>query len=268
LTDLVSGITFVKEGRDLETESQKVNKSGRVRWVGEMNQALLEGLAASAWLAQVESDQMAAGRQICLDLWPFIKALPDNIKAVKDKLPESLEPAKLFLSNLADEERHYQELYLKQCQLAGLSREDLTTSENAPSPATQALLEAISQACAAADVVTGVQAIVAAELAATHFARAAKDAFEHYFSLHSAEYSSGEVDGGLAWLRLHAKTNTLHALWMNRMLVALHQDNDSLELPPTVEKILQAIFALWHVDQAFNAKRCQAEQILRKFGNG
>ncbi|MBU6453231.1 MAG: hypothetical protein KGS72_15720 [Cyanobacteria bacterium REEB67] len=233
---------------EMPASPQKPAKIGRVRWVGEMNQALSEGLATSQLLAAVESDQLAAGRKICLDLWPFIRHLPDQIKAVKDKLPDQLEPAKLFLNSLADEERHYQELYIKQCELAGLSRDALLTTEVAPAQPIAVLTRTMDRACLEGDVVTGVQAIVAAELAATQFARAAKSAFEQYFDLHAGEYDDGRIDEGLSWLRLHAKPNTRHALWMNRMLVALNQENDSSIWPETVKEILKSIFSLWRVD--------------------
>ncbi|MBS2006622.1 MAG: hypothetical protein JST01_06255 [Cyanobacteria bacterium SZAS TMP-1] len=230
-------------------ETKKPGRIGRVRWVAELNQALAEGLAKSQWLARVEIDQMGAGKQICRDLWPFIRLLPDNIKAVKDKLPESLEPAKLFLNNLADEERHYQELYLKQCELAGLSRQELLPSDSIPSAATATLLKTMHQACIEGDVYTGVQAIVAAELAATQFARAAEGTFERYFLQHQAQYGQQKIEDGLAWLRIHARPNTRHALWMNRMLVGLGQENDCPDLPFTVKEILHSIFGLWCVDE-------------------
>jgi len=231
------------------SEQKKSVKIGRIRWVAELNQALSDGLAASNWLAQVKADQIGAGRQICLDLWPFIRELPDHIKAVKEKLPDSLEPAKLFLDKLADEERHYQGLYLKQCELAGLSRSDLLTTGAVTSPSTQALLQSMSQACHEGDVVEGVQAIVAAELAATQFARAAKNTFEQYFSQHQERYGSERIEEGLTWLRLHAQPNTRHALWMNRMLVGLNQEDDCPDLPETVKQILHSIFQLWCVEE-------------------
>jgi pyrroloquinoline quinone (PQQ) biosynthesis protein C len=247
-----------------------VGKIGRIRWVGELNQALGEGLGNSQWLAEVKADQIGAGKQISLDLWPFIFGLPDNIRSVRDKLPQSLEPAKLFLSNLADEERHFQELYLKQCELAGLCRRILLTSDSELTPATAALLEAMKRACVDGDVVSGVQAVVTAELAATQFARQTQGDFELYFAQHAGQYSPGRIDEGLAWLRLHAKSNTRHALWMNRMLVGLSQEDESLALPPTVQHILQAIFKLWRVDDVVTQRwlgqshadlqnRCQAK---------
>jgi hypothetical protein len=154
------------------------------------------------------------------------------------------------LGNLAHEERKYQGLYLQQCDLAGLSRQDLMTSERQPAAATTALLGAMNLACVEGDVVSGAQAIVAAELAAAHFARAARSAFERYFAQHSCQYPPGRIDQGLAWLRLHAKTNTRNAIWMNRMLAGLGQENECPTLPSTVKQILHSIFWLWHVDQS------------------
>ena len=232
----------------LEPLKTTKTKSGRVRWVNEMNQALADGLADSQWLAAVEADQMAAGREICLDLWPFIHRLPDQIKIVQAKLPADLDSAKLFLNSLADEERHYQELYLKQCDLAGLDRRILLSPDFVTPNATASLTQAMERACQS-DVTEGVEAIVCAELAATHFARAAKTAFEQYFDQHAHLYQAQQVEEGLSWLRLHAKLNTRHALWMNRMLVAVSQDGESLTLPPAVKEILQAIFRLWRVSE-------------------
>jgi hypothetical protein len=227
----------------------KQGRIGRVLWIGQLNQALASGLANSQWLADVQKDQIGAGREICRELWPFIARLPDNIKCVKDKLPVTLEPAKLFLNILADEERSFQDLYIKQCELAGLSRQDLMTSARQPTAATSALLDAMSRACLDGDVVCGTQAIVAAELAAAQFSRSVKDAFELYFAQHSNEYKAEHVQEGLAWVRLHARTNIRHAIWMNRMLVALAPQDQSPILPPTVRQILAPIFRLWRVDK-------------------
>jgi len=242
-------VTLSNSRQKQDLEPRKAARIGRVRWVTEVNQALGEGLATSRWLSQVKDDQIRAGRQICQDLWPFIRELPDYMSAVKDKLPESLEPAKHFLDNLSDEERHFQDLYLKQCELAGLSRHDLMTTNTETSAATAALLAAMNRACFEGDVVSGAQAIVVAELAATQFARSATATFEQYFSQHLDQYGSEHIEEGLKWLRLHAKPNTRHALWMNRMLVGLNQEDDSTVLPETVSEILQAIFGLWCVEE-------------------
>ena len=251
LTESVSGQTTRQSADPKPTPGPaKVSTIGRVRWVNELNQALGEGLANSQWMAALEDDLMGSGKHICLDIWPFIRELPDNIRSVQVKLPPSLEPARLFLSNLADEERHYQGLYLKQCELAGLSSGALLTIDQVASEATLALVEAMSLSCVEGDVVEGVQAIVAAQLAAAHYTRAAKGPFERYFVQNADQYAPGRIDEGLAWLRLHAKTNTRHALWMNRMLVGLDQEGESPELPPTVKQILYRIFALWQVDAA------------------
>jgi pyrroloquinoline quinone (PQQ) biosynthesis protein C len=259
LTDLVGERLTTDSGADnLDKQGDQAKgdkpKAGRVLWVSEMNQALAEALPGSQWLVSVEADQLAAGRQICLDLWPFIRHLPEQIKAVKDKLPDSLEPAKLFLNSLADEERHYQELYIKQCQLAGIERTQLMAAKVEATQSIATLQKVMDQACFEGGVVEGVQAIVAAELAATYFARACRDAFEQYFAEHAADYAPSQIEEGLSWLRLHAKPNTRHALWMNRMLVALTEKHDDKTLPPTVKKILKSIFSLWRVEKPVEEK--------------
>jgi pyrroloquinoline quinone (PQQ) biosynthesis protein C len=196
---------------------------------------------------------MAAGRQISLDLWPFIVRLPCSIKVVMEKLPPALEPARLFLGNLVDEERSYQDLYIKQCSLAGLSSHDLITSEGRPTPATAALVAALHEACVDGDVLSGAQAIVAAELAATQFARSVLEAFETYFLHHQGEYEAERVEEGLAWVRLHTKTNTRQAIWMNRMLFGLGEGGAGQgaegQLPPAVKSVLGPIFELWQVQE-------------------
>ncbi len=247
MTDLVMG------ERTLPANLEKTTKVGRLPWIGRLNQALGEGLANSQWLADVQADQIGAGRQISRDLWPFIVKLPDNIKSVREKLPPALDSAKLFLSNLADDERNFQAQYIKQCQLAGLTMQDLMTSEAQPIKATAALVESMRSACMDRDVVCGVQAIVASELAATQFARSVKDAFEVYFDIHACQYDPERVAEGLAWVRLHAKPNTRHAIWMNRMLVGLESEASGEAgpaLPPTARQILEAIFALWRVNES------------------
>jgi hypothetical protein len=252
LTNLVSGTGV--QSKTLE----KTGKAGRLLWISQLTQALCEGLEGSQWLADVRADEIAAGRQICLDLWPFIAKLPDNIKAVKEKLPPNLEPARLFLTNLADDERNHQAQYIKQCELAGLSSQDLLTSEAKPIASIAKLVEAMRSACRDGDVLCGVEAIVAAELAATQLARTVQEAFEVYFERHAAEYEPQQIEEGLAWVRLHASPNTRHAIWMSRMLLGLQlessQDQANRDLPETVKEIVGAIFCLWGVDRATSEK--------------
>ena len=107
----------------------------------------------------------------------------------------------------------------------------------------------------AANKVDGVQVVVAAELAATQFSRVVLEALEEYFALNSEKYSQECIDEGLSWLRLHAKTNTRHALWMRRMLDDIEPIEPKIEqqnvyvpaknLPATVDDVLTSVFELW-----------------------
>ena len=208
------------------------------------------GLIQSSWLQQVKLDPIEGSQQICQELWPFIRELPVNIVSVKNKVPEDFDAATKLLNQLADDERHFQNLYLKQCQLAGLEPATLQESLEIPYSA-ERLLKAMRHHCQTGSVLDGVQAVIAAELAATQFARMVLPVLEDYFAEHQALYGQHRINEGLSWLRLHAKNNTRHALWMRRMLDDLesleekHNALTSKNLPPTVDDILTAVFQLW-----------------------
>jgi hypothetical protein len=246
----------------------------RSHWLSVFLKDLETGLRQSGWVEQVSLNEIAAGREICQELWPFIRELPANIVSVKNKLPAELEAAGKFLNQLADEELHYQGLYLKQCELAGLAVDDLKQSLEIPHAAERLIL-AMRRYCQDGTVLEGIQAVVAAELAATYFARLVLEAFEVYFARHKEKYGEENIEVGLTWLRLHAKTNMRHALWMKRMLDGVEGDADnstkvadsegnaesdgqaeeqSKKLPPAVEEVLNAVFELWRTPQ----------QIIRK----
>ncbi|HEY9734044.1 MAG TPA: hypothetical protein V6C89_19195 [Drouetiella sp.] len=181
-----------------------------------------------------------SGRACCRQLWHFIKELPGNIAAVRDALPPEMNAAKLLLSELADDERVYQKLFIKQCQLARLNPEELALE--IPSPSTQHLCEVMRGFCKSENYHDGILAIVTAELAATAFCRSALPLFEQYFATCGSLYSETEIEEGLEWLHLHTKPHTKHALWLKRMLEDLDLQK-SEQMPKQVETMLHAVFA-------------------------
>jgi pyrroloquinoline quinone (PQQ) biosynthesis protein C len=204
------------------------------------------GCSTSPWFVNLadENKIFETGKSICLELWPFIRELPINIAFVRDAAPESenMQAARNLLSQLSDDERHYQQLFLKQCYFAGLTEADLCTID--PTPEAAELCENMRKMCRESDYVDGVHAIVAAEFAATLYSRAALPIYERYFEKHT-EKTREELDEGLEWLRLHAKPHTRHALWMKRMLGDI-EDSSGNEIPPAAELLLNSVLRLWH----------------------
>lgn len=200
------------------------------------------GCSQSPLLARLAQNELAmeTGKLICQELWPFIESLPVNISAVRDTLPDNAQAARSLLGQLADDERIYQQLFLKQCAFAGLSREDIVTYT--PSQQTQRLCLELQRLTRDASYVNGIYAIVTAELAATAFCRAALPHYEEYFSKNSDMYPKEDVDEGLAWLRLHAKPQTRHALWLKRMLGDIANPSGA-QSPEAVDIILQAVLS-------------------------
>ncbi len=180
-----------------------------------------------------------SGRACCRQLWHFIQELPANIAAVRDALPPKMDAARLLLSELADDERIYQKLFIKQCQLARLNPEELALE--IPSPSTQNLCEIMRDYCQNGNYQDGILAIVTAELAATAFCRSALPLFEKYFAACGNLYSEKEIEEGLEWLHLHTKPHTKHALWLKRMLEDLDEQKSD-QLPAQVEAVLHAVF--------------------------
>lgn len=213
-------------------------------WVTALFSRINESCQKSPLLARLERDNLAmeTGRWTCLELWPFIRELPTNISAVREKLPFDSEAARNFLGQLADDERHYQGLFLKQCQLAGLSETAL--SEHAPSQPMLELCRALALYSQDSDYVKGVYAIVTAELCATAFCRYALPHYDRYFAAHADLYDPQAVEEGLAWLRLHASPQPRHAIWLKRMLEDVGPSLEH-ELPEPVASILDAVLAFW-----------------------
>jgi hypothetical protein len=237
-------------------------------WMPELVRRLNEACVESFVFATVDLDErLPAGKKLCLELWPFIRELPANIQAVRGQMPvasSNLGGAYKLLSVLADEEHLYQRLYLKQCVLAGISESEvLNTSASARAIRLASQMNTFCQESTYAD---GVYAIVAAELAATAFARCALPWFEEYFRSNSnkIESSTGSstessmdssmIDEGLAWLRHHAKPHLRQAIWMRRMLQEIEKDAGPNPTRQTMEVILSAVFEILEVPQIERSK--------------
>lgn len=204
------------------------------------------GCSTSPWFVSLADERKITdtGRSICLELWPFIRELPTNIAFVRDAIPEAAEnlvAARSLLGQLSDDERHYQKLFVDQCYFAGLTEYDLGTVE--PTVHSAELCEAMRKMCREADYRDGVYAIVAAEFAATLYSRSALPIYEKHFQ-RQEQFNGAELDKGLAWLRLHAKTHTRHAIWMKRMLGDLEDDSGN-EIPFAAELLLNCVLKLW-----------------------
>lgn len=201
------------------------------------------GCSTSPWFVNLadESKIYDMGRQICLDLWPFIRDLPTNIAFVRDVVPDHMTAAKNLLGQLSDDERHYQKLFLQQCYFAGVTEEELCTA--VPTDDARELCESMNRLCRESTYQDGVYAIVAAEFAATLYSRSALPSYETYYSKHHNK-TKEDLDEGLEWLRLHAKTHTRHAIWMKRMLGDI-EDAAGDEIPYAAEFLLNSVLKLW-----------------------
>lgn len=204
---------------------------------------------------------LSNGRMLCIELWPFIKELPENIGMVREALPpHSMTAAKKLLLQLGDDERYYQSLFLKQAKLGGLCFETL---ESLPETATANRLKTtMRRHCRSASKsahVNGIYAIVTAELTATVFARHALPHFERYFACFRTSFTEQEITDGLSWLRLHSATQTRHALWMRRMLNEI-EPIPPKEMPIAVEEMLDATLACWGCQEP----QRQNKQVLQK----
>jgi pyrroloquinoline quinone (PQQ) biosynthesis protein C len=187
------------------------------------------------------------GSEICLSLWPFIRELPRNIALVRDSLPENMDAGKKLFNQLADEELTYQQMYVKQCHLAGITDEQLKT--DILNEASLHLCQVIRRWCESPNYKDGVLAVVTAELAATAYARQTLEIFEKYFLQdHADQYSKEEVEDGLEWLRHHSRPHTRHALWMRRMLDDIEVAPGD-KLPPAAQTVLDALYHLWKCPQ-------------------
>jgi pyrroloquinoline quinone (PQQ) biosynthesis protein C len=205
------------------------------------------GCSTSPWFVNLADEAKIdeTGKSICRELWPFIRELPTNIAFVRDAIPETaenLQAAKNLLGQLSDDERKYQQLFLNQCYFAGVTEEELCAMT--PTAEAEELCEAMRRMCREGGYVDGVHAIVAAEFAATLYSRAALPIYENHFQK-DQQHTKEQVDQGLEWLRLHAKTHTRHAIWMKRMLGDIEDDSSENEIPRAAELLLNCVLKLW-----------------------
>ena len=202
------------------------------------------GCSTSPWFVNLADEAVIreTGKSICLDLWPFIRELPTNIAFVRDAVPEHMTAAKNLLGQLSDDERHYQQLFVKQCYFAGVTEEELATVQ--PTADAGHFCDSMRRMCRESTYADGIYAIVAAEFAATLYSRAALPSWEKYFTKRPELYSKGAIDEGLEWVRLHAKTHTRHAIWMKRMLGDI-EDSSGNDIPPAAELLLSCVLQLW-----------------------
>src|SRR5262249_21116558 len=104
--------------------------------------------------------------------------------------------------------------------------------------------EAMKKWASSADYVDGIYAIVTAELAATAFSRYCLPHYERYFCAHADNYPPGAIEDGLQWLRLHARPQTRHALWLKRMIEDV-RSAEATGVPEPVAAVLSAVSAFW-----------------------
>jgi pyrroloquinoline quinone (PQQ) biosynthesis protein C len=219
---------------------------GMPGWMPKLLEKINWGCATSPWFADLANEEkiLVRGRQIVLDLWPYVRELPLNINAVKSAIPERMTAATQLLNRLSDSELQYQKLFLQQFDLAGISAEEIAAENK--NPRTHELRLAMSKMCRQSTYVEGIHAIVAAELAATLYCRSSLPSYEKYFDKHASEYEPGLINAGLEWVRLHAKTYTRHAIWMKNMLNDIEDGKQSSdEIPPAADIILTGVLALW-----------------------
>lgn len=230
-------------------------------WMPELLSLLNQACAKSPMFTITDDERVfKTGREVCLSLWPFIRELPDNVSAIRHKTPAQMDAAVKLFSQLADEERIYQQLYLKQCKLAGITEDEL---ENVvPSIGASMLSAVIKKHCFADSYEDGVLAIITAELAATAWARSAKPVFETYFANHAGAFDALSIEEGLSWLRLHAEPNLKHAKWLRKLLGDLPQSNGGTGLPPAVVEVLRALYAVLQVEQQNSPKSVDAFTLI------
>lgn len=221
-------------------------------WLGELVQELNWGCENSPYIRNLKNggDTLATGKELCLLLWPFVSKLPANVTLVRRGLPQDMSAAQKFFDQLKDDERYYQGLFIQQCTLAGIDKEVLFSAK--PDDKTQNLCDLMQSYCASPNYQDGVLAIVAAELAATCYARHSISHFERFFENQPLAERKIGLDEGLAWLRLHAKPHPKHALWLMRTIEAIDSQAPSNKMPPAVENLVDAIHQFLRSDSKGN----------------
>src|SRR5215813_14136257 len=124
-------------------------------WISQLLNELNERCEGSPLLARLSQDHLAleTGRWICQELWPFIQELPGNISAVRERLPVASSAARSLLGQLADDNRHYQKLFVKQCRLVQITEAELTA--HTPSSTMKTLCVALKRWADSGDYIDG-----------------------------------------------------------------------------------------------------------------
>lgn len=214
-------------------------------WFSILFDRLNWGCTTSPWFVDLANEDkvLQRGRQIVIDLWPFIRELPVNIAAVRDAVPKHMTAACNLLSRLSDYERHYQHLFIQQFPLASITMEEI---ESVPvNPRTEKLCDKMAEMCQRRTFADGVHAIVTAELVATMYGRSSLPLYENHLEKQvGKKFTREQVDLGLEWLKLHAKTHTRHAIWMKRMLADIDDESGNV-MPEGAAEILDCFLDVW-----------------------
>ncbi len=230
-------------------------------WIPELLSLLNQACAQSPMFTITDDEKVfQTGKDVCLSLWPFIRELPENVSAIRQKTPSHMEAAIKLFSQLADEERIYQQLYLKQCHLAGITEEQLRNV--VPSVGATMLSAVMKKHCLNGSYDEGVLVIITAELAATAWARSAQPVFETYFANHAGAFDAVAIEEGLSWLRLHAEPNLKHAKWLRKLLSDMSESNSGKSLPPAVVEVLRALYAVLQVEQQNSSNLVDALTLI------
>lgn len=227
-------------------------------WLLSIKTELEQALANSQIVRCLKDEDQAliAGRQFSLDLWPFINELPDNVKHVRNALSSEKQFSQAYLGSVADEEKIYRNMFLEQCYLAGLSNADM--ENGMPSKQAAKLASVVRHACFELSAMEGLLAIIAAEISASCFSRVVYPIFEIYFAKRTDEFDARNVEKGLAWLKLHAYTDSVQTKLFLRMLKEIDLQYCK-NMPAVVQDVLDAVKHLWQCVEGIdlNSPNCE-----------
>jgi len=214
-----------------------------VAWLPKLSDWLSWGCTTSLLLKKLENDvELAAAREICLDMWTFVQDLPTNIATIRNALPENMQAASSLLADLADEELYYQQLFLKQCTLSGIAPGSVQNYRSGK--ASMQLKALLAYQHPNDQYENRLISLAVAELAATAFCRAALPSFESYFQEHALEFSHKSIAEGLEWMRVHARPQARNALLLLKTLGELKYSSQK-DLPESAASVLTAMLDLW-----------------------
>ncbi|MCW5822876.1 MAG: hypothetical protein KIT34_08725 [Cyanobacteria bacterium TGS_CYA1] len=219
-------------------------------WFATLLNLLETGCAKSPILEDLARPELtvAVSQNICLWSWPLISVIPENVEKVRKLLPESMVYTAKFFDQVADKDKHFQTLNLKQCRFFGFDQEQLSSWD--PDVKTSKLRNIFEAQCRSNDLKEGILAILTIELAATFFGRYSYQIVEKYFadpnhnSIDGRRFTEQELIEGLAWARYHAKPNARQALWIKGLSEELELDPPN-KLPPSVIQLVDAIYQWW-----------------------